>query len=85
VIGLFASLFGAAWSRVSGWAALVTALIAALGMAWLRGRAAGKAAWEAKRQAARDRAVRQSGEIRYDVQNSSDPALNQRLDRWMRD
>lgn len=85
MIGLFASLFGAAWSRVSGWAALVTALIAALGMVWLRGRAAGKAAWEAKRQAARDRAVRQSGEIRYDVQNSSDSALNQRLDRWMRD
>ena len=85
MIGLFASLFGAAWSRVSGWAVLVTALIAALVMAWLRGRAAGKAAWEAKRQAARDRAVRQSGEIRYDVQNSSDPALNQRLDRWMRD
>jgi branched-chain amino acid transport system substrate-binding protein len=28
VIGLFASLFGAAWSRVSGWAALVTALAA---------------------------------------------------------
>ena len=85
MIGLFASLFGAAWSRVSGWAALVTALIAALGMVWLRGRAAGKAAWEAKRQAARDRAVRQSGEIRHDVQNSSDPALDRRLDRWMRD
>ena len=84
-MGLFTSLFGAAWSRLSGWSALLAALIAALGMVWLRGRAAGKAAWEAKRQAARDRAVRQSGEIRYDVQNSSDSALNQRLDRWMRD
>jgi hypothetical protein len=51
----------------------------------LRGRAAGKAAWAAKRQAARNRAVRQSGEIRHDVQNSSDPALDRRLDRWMRD
>jgi hypothetical protein len=85
VIGLFTSLLGAAWSRVSGWAALVTAIIAALGIAWLRGRAAGKAAWAAKRQAARDRAIRQSGEIRHDVQNSSDPALDRRLDRWMRD
>ena len=85
MIGLFTSLFGAAWSRLSGWAALLAALIAALGIAWLKGRAAGKAAWEAKRQAARDRAFRQSGEIRHDVQNSSDPDLDRRLSRWMRD
>ena len=83
--GLLISMFGAAWSRLSGWAGLVAALVAALGIAWLRGRAAGKAAWEAKRQAVRDRAVRQSGEIRHDVQNSSNPALDRRLDRWMRD
>ena len=85
MIGLFTSLVGAVWSRLSGWAALLAALIAALGIAWLKGRAAGKAAWAAKRQAARDMAIRQSGEIRHDVQNSSDPALDRRLDRWMRD
>jgi hypothetical protein len=73
------------WSRVSGWAALAAGILAALGIAWLKGRAAGKAAWEAKRQAVRDRAIRQSGEIRHDIQNSSDPALDRRLDRWMRD
>jgi hypothetical protein len=73
------------WSRVSGWAALAAGILAALGIAWLRGRAAGKAAWEVKRQAVRDRAIRQSGEIRHDVQNSSDPALDRRLERWMRD
>ena len=67
------------------WAVLPAALIAALGIAWLKGRAAGKAAWETKRQAARDRAIRHSGEIRNDVQNSSDPALDRRLGRWMRD
>jgi hypothetical protein len=78
-------MLSAAWSRLSGWAALLAALITALGIAWLRGRAAGKAAWEAKRQAARDRAIRQSGEIRHDVQNSSDPDLDRRLGRWMRD
>ena len=54
MIGLFTSLFGTAWSRLSGWAALLATLIAALGIAWLKGRAAGKAAWETKRQAARD-------------------------------
>lgn len=85
MIGLFISLFGAAWSRLSGWAALLAAIIAALGIAWLKGRAAGKAAWAAKRQAARNRAMRQSGEIRHDVQNSSDLALYRRLGRWMRD
>jgi hypothetical protein len=85
VIGLFTSLVGAVWSRLSGWAVLPAALIAALGIAWLKGRAAGKAAWETKRQMARNRAIRHSGEIRNDVQNSSDPALDRRLDRWMRD
>ena len=83
--GLLLSILGAAWSRLSGWAALLAALIAALGITWLKGRAAGKAAWETKRQAARDRAIRHSGEIRNDVQNSSDPALDRRLGRWMRD
>ena len=83
--GLLLSILGAAWSRLSGWAALAAGLLVALGIAWLKGRAVGKAVWETKRQAARDRAIRHSGEIRNDVQNSSDPALDRRLDRWMRD
>jgi len=54
---------GAGSSHLSdaGWS-LTGAIVAPLGIAWLRGRAAGKAAWESKRQAARDRAIRQSGE-----------------------
>ena len=83
--GLLLSVLGAAWSRLSGWAALAAGIVAALGIAWLRGRAAGKAAWEAKRQAARHRTIRQSEEIRHDIQNGSDPALDRRLGRWMRD
>ena len=78
-------MLSAAWSRLSGWAVLAAALAAALGIAWLRGRAAGKVAWEAKRKAVRDRAIRQSGEIRHEIQNSSDTALDRRLGRWMRD
>lgn len=85
MIGLLLSILGAAWSRLSGWAALVAGLVAAVGIAWLKGRAAGKAAWQTERQAVRDRAIRQSGEIRHDVQNSSDPDLDRSLDRWMRD
>jgi hypothetical protein len=75
MMGLLMPMLGAACSRLSGWAALAAGLLAALGIAWLRGRAAGKAAWEAKRQAVRDRAIRQSGEIRHDVQNSNDPSV----------
>ena len=84
-MGVLISILAAAWSRLSGWAALLAALIAAVGIAWLKGRAAGQAAWEAKRQAARNKAISQSGEMRHDVQNSSDPALDRRLSRWMRD
>ena len=85
MIGVLLSLLGAAWSRLSGWAVLAAAIVTALGVAWLRGRAAGKAAFEAKRQAVREKAFRQSGEIRHDIQTGSDAALDRRLDRWMRD
>lgn len=83
--GLLLSILGAAWSRLSGWAALAAAIVTALGIAWLRGRAAGKASWEARRQQVREKAQRQSGDIRHDVQTGSDAALDRLLDRWMRD
>ena len=79
------SLFSGLWTRVSGWVVLAGALVAALGIAWLRGRTAGKASWETKRAQLRDKVQRQSGEIRHDVQTDSDDALDRRLDRWMRD
>ena len=85
MIGVLVSLLSGAWSRVSGWAALAAAIVAALGVAWLRGRSAGKVAWEAKRQAVREKALRTSGEVRHEVQTDSDAALDRRLDRWMRD
>ena len=67
------------------WLSLAGAVVATLGVAWLKGRAAGKAAWEEKRRAAREKAMQQSKEIRLDVQTDSDAALHRRLDRWMRD
>ncbi len=85
MVAFFLSLLSSLWSRISGWVVLVGALVAALGIAWLRGRAAGKASWEARRAQVRDKAQRQSGEIRHDVQTDSDAALDRRLDRWMRD
>jgi hypothetical protein len=72
-------------SPLGRWLSLAGAVFATLGVAWLKGRAAGKAAWEEKRRAARDEAMQQSSEIRDDVQNDSDAALDRRLERWMRD
>lgn len=85
ITGLILSALSGLWTRLTGWAALAAAFAAALGLAWLRGRAAGTAAWQQKRQAAREQALRTSGEILHDVQNDSDAGLDRRLDRWMRD
>ena len=85
MVTILLSLLSGLWTRISGWAVLAGALVAAIGIAWLRGRAAGKASWEAKRAQVRDKAQRQSGDIRHDVQTDSDAALDRRLDRWMRD
>ena len=85
MVAFLLSLLSGLWTRISGWAVLAGALVAALGIAWLRGRAAGKASWEAKRSQVREKAQRQSGDIRHDVQTDSDAALDRRLDRWMRD
>ena len=76
-----------AWilSPIGRWLSLVGAVFAALGIAWLRGRAAGKAAWEARRQAEKSKALNNSLVIRHDVQKDSDAGLDRRLDRWMRD
>jgi hypothetical protein len=76
-----------AWifSPLGRWLSFIGAMFAALGIAWLKGRAAGKAAWQVKRQAAKVKALTTSSEIRHDVQDDSDAALDRRLDRWMRD
>ena len=85
ITGFILSVLSGLWARLSTWAALAAAVATALGIAWLRGRAAGTAAWQHKRQVAREKALRTSGEIRHDVQNDSDAGLDRRLDRWMRD
>ena len=54
-----------AWilSPIGRWLSLVGAVFAALGVACSKGRAAGKAAWHAKRQAAKAEAITTSSEI----------------------
>jgi hypothetical protein len=76
-----------AWilSPIGRWLSFAGALVTAFGIAWLKGRAAGKAAWETRRHAAKAKALTTSSEIRHDVQTDSDAALDRHLDRWMRD
>ena len=54
-----------AWilSPLGRWLSLVGAVFTALGIAWLKGRAACKATWQAKRQAAKAKAITTSSEI----------------------
>jgi hypothetical protein len=49
-------------SPLGRWLSVAGATVATLGVAWLKGRAAGKAAWEEKRRAAREKAMQQSTE-----------------------
>ena len=76
-----------AWilSPIGRWLSLVGVMFSALGIAWLKGRAAEKASWQGKRQAAKAKALTTSSEIRHNVQMDSDAALDRWLDRWMRD
>ena len=64
---------------------LAGGLFATLTIAWLKGRGAGKAAWQIKRQVAKAKATTTSSEIRHNVQTDSDAALDRCLDHWMRD
>ena len=76
-----------AWilSPLGRWLSVAGAVFATLGIVWLKGRAAGEAAWQAELQAAKANAITSSSEIRHDDQTDSDVALDCRLDRWMRD
>ena len=76
-----------AWilTPIGRWLSVAGALFAAIGIAWLKGRSAGKAALQARRQAAKTKAINTSSEIRHDVQTDSDVGLDRRLDHWMRD
>lgn len=78
-------MFSRLLSPLGRWLSLAGTFVATLAVVWLKGRAAGKAAWEEKRRATREKAMQQSTEIRHDVQTDSDAALDRRLDRWMRD
>lgn len=73
------------WNGAKLYIAIAGAVIAALGIAWLKGRSAGKEAYVRKREAVRARAAETAQEIREDARKDTDAGIDQRLDRWMRD
>lgn len=52
-----------AWilSPIGRWLSLAGTVVATLGVAWLKGRVAGKAAWEEKRRVTREKAMQVRG------------------------
>lgn len=73
------------WNGAKLYIAIAGAVIAALGIAWLKGRSAGREAYVRKREAVRAHAVEAAQEIREDARKDTDAGIDQRLDRWMRD
>ena len=85
LIGAGGMMLACILSPFGRWLTDAGMLFAALGIAWLRVHVAGKAAWKAKRQAARVNAISISTEILHCVQTDIDAALDRPLDRWMLD
>lgn len=63
----------------------VGAVLVVLGMAFLKGRAAGVKAQKEKQERAEKKALEKFKELENEVDGLSDDALNQRGGRWLRD
>lgn len=73
------------WINIRLYAALAAAVAAGVGIAFLRGVAAGRAREATLRASARVRHMRQAMEIKYNAENSSRADLERRAGKWMRD
>lgn len=65
--------------------AIALAVLAALWIAFRRGRLEAEAEYAIRRADARIRSMQTAKDIRHDVQNSDRADLERRADRWMRD
>lgn len=73
------------WSRASLLLSLLGAVVVALGIAFIKGRADGKATYIRQREKAKQAASKKAEKIRDEIHSASDSRINSRLDRWMRD
>lgn len=81
---LFAQLAGL-WSRASLFLSLAGAVAIAIGIAFIKGRADGKAAYVRQRDKAKQAASTKAEKIRHEIGTRSDADVEQRLGQWMRD
>lgn len=83
--GVLTAAAGAIWPRLRLWLSLAGAVALAVGLAFLKGRSAGKKAYEDRAKDARLKALQTEKEVRDDVEAASDDDLDRRLSKWMRD
>lgn len=77
-------MIAALWTRFQLWIAGVGALIVVVALAFWRGMAAGRAGAEAKKQAAREKALTESKAIDNETRSMDDAALDRDNARWLR-
>ena len=85
IAALLMPKLAALWSRASFYLSLAGAIVIALGIAFIKGRADGKATYVRQREKARQAASRKAEQVRDEVQNAPDARVDSRLDGWMRD
>ena len=85
MITMLTALLSGVGRRVALWGALALALVAALWVAFRRGRLEAEAELAIRRADARIRSLQTAKEIRHEVSNADRADLDDRADRWMRD
>lgn len=75
----------ALWSRASFYVTIAGAVLIAIGIAFIKGRAEGKATYVRQREQAKQAAAKKAEQVRDEIQNTPGPRVDSRLDKWMRD
>lgn len=75
----------ALWSRASFYLSIAGAVVIAIGIAFIKGRADGKATYVRQREKAKQAASKTAEKVRDEIQNAPDARVDSRLDKWMRD
>lgn len=73
------------WSRTVDWLAAAGVVIAVLLGAWLKGRAAGKAAMREEQERHRREAIARKRKLDSEIDDLGPADLDQRFARWVRD
>jgi hypothetical protein len=75
----------ALWNKLKGWAALAGVALFAIGVAFIKGRAAGIAHIEAEQERRRLDAIKARKETDDEVDQLGSNDVDDRLARWLRD